>query len=569
MLMDTTLAPANAVSLLYLPSEILLRVLTLLQPRDWAQVAQTCKALRTECDSILKTISFLDLKNAGFLLNDQTFASLSNRLGTRLRRLELDCWHLSDSSMEYLPKSVEELALCGCDHHSDEILSHVAKRLDGKLRIFAWSGFGGTISAKGFEDLAVKNRGLTSFMIDSGAKVDANQAVCTVARNCPSLRELSAYNLTMETLCNIFSYNISLRRFRHKQRQEGSFHVTDATLCLISEKCPLLEELHLVDKTAADGPLVVTDTGLLQLAERASTLRILKLKLAHSSSTASEVAIMQLANFCSNLSQVEFSNFKHLGDPPIYELVQKCQNLKDLAVECSPVTNTSLELIAHYCKRLRSISLKGCKKLTDVGLKALGQCGSLESVNLGQASGLTDGALIAICNGNPCLKNLVVSYGQVSDRALKAVATCKLMQELALNNCSRVTNDGLILIAQGCPLLRYISVSYCEQISDSGVVALANGCKGILKIRLDGCRLLSNPSVRILCQANKKLRYLSLQHCTKLSDDVFHHLLSAPSLRFVDLGRGKLTTGAMDSYHLQRPSVEVYMDGRPHVTFNI
>lgn len=562
--MDATSAPLQSISLLQLPNEILLRVLALLQPHDWAQIAQTCKALRTECNSVLKSITFLDLKNAGFLLNDHSFSNLSKRLGTKLRRLELDCWHLSDSSLKFLPRSVEELALCGCDHHSDEILSHVADRLDG-LRIFAWSGFGGSVSAKGFADLAIKSRGLTSFMIDSGTKVDANQAVCMVARHCPSLRELSAYNLTMETLHYIFNCNISLKRFCHKQRQGGSLHVTDATLSLISGKCPLLEELHLVDKTVADGPLVVTDSGLLELAARAPTLRILKLKLANWSSMASEVAIMQLANSCGNLKQVEFSNFRHLGDPPIYEFVQKCPNLTELTLECSPMTDTSLELIANHCRHLRSISLKCCKKLTDVGLKVLGQCGSLESVNVGQASGLTDGSVAAICTGNPLLKSLVLSYGQLSDRALKAVATCQSMRELALNNCFRITNIGLHMIAKGCPLLRYISLSHCEKISDSGVGALANQCERLLKVRLDGCRLLSNPSVRNLCKTNKKLRYLSMQHCTKLSDDVFQHLLCASSLRFVDFGRAKFTARAIDNYHFQRPLVEIFLDGRPYL----
>lgn len=86
-------------------------------------------------------------------------------------------------------------------------------------------------------------------------------------------------------------------------------------------------------------------------------------------------------------------------------------------------------------------------------------------------------------------------------------------------------------------MLRFISLSYCELITDSGVISLAKGCPRLLKVRLDGCRLLSNPSVRILSLTNKKLRYLSMQHCIKLTDDVFHYLLAAPSLRFIDLGR--------------------------------
>ena len=45
------------------------------------------------------------------------------------------------------------------------------------------------------------------------------------------------------------------------------------------------------------------------------------------------------------------------------------------------------------------------------------------------------------------------------------------------------------------------------------------------------------PTVRALCQHCPKLWHLSLQYYVKLSDNVFQHLLSTPSLQFADLGR--------------------------------
>jgi hypothetical protein len=39
--------------------------------------------------SALSTLTFLDLKNAGLALDDECFTVLSNRLGSRLRRLEV------------------------------------------------------------------------------------------------------------------------------------------------------------------------------------------------------------------------------------------------------------------------------------------------------------------------------------------------------------------------------------------------------------------------------------------------------------------------------------------------
>ena len=64
----------------------------------------------------------------------------------------------------------------------------------------------------------------------------------------------NVYLFLQDTLLYIFTCNISLQCFRHKQRRPSNFYVTDATLTLISTNCPLLEELILVDKSnAADG----------------------------------------------------------------------------------------------------------------------------------------------------------------------------------------------------------------------------------------------------------------------------------------------------------------------------
>jgi len=46
-------------------------------------------------------------------------------------------------------------------------------------------------------------------------------------------------------------------------------------------------------------------------------------------------------------------------------------------------------------------------QLSEAGLKALGQCGTLGSVNAGQAHGVTDAVVSALCEGNLSLKSLV------------------------------------------------------------------------------------------------------------------------------------------------------------------
>ena len=49
--------------------------------------------------------------------------------------------------------TIEELVLCGCDHHSNALLAYVAERAHTALQHFVWSGFGGKVTAMDFRIL--------------------------------------------------------------------------------------------------------------------------------------------------------------------------------------------------------------------------------------------------------------------------------------------------------------------------------------------------------------------------------------------------------------------------------
>ncbi|KAG6554722.1 hypothetical protein Mapa_003741 [Marchantia paleacea] len=558
-------------SLDLLPIEILTRILSLLRTHDLTQAAQACKAFSDACDRVIGTLTHLDLKNVGANLDDLTFSKLSKKLGPNLRRLDVDCWHLSEDSLKNLPKGLEELALCGCDLHTSRIISNVIDSTRGSLRRFAWSGFGCTPSAGAFELLLFNSPNLTSFRIDSLIQnVDINLVVRAMADLCPFVNDLSAFDLTMETFSYIKERGTQLKKLRHKRTLGSSMGITDASLVMITLMCPILEELNLVDKYFLHAGVenVLSDTGLLVLAERAATLRKLKLKLASPevAELCSEVAVMELASLCGKLTHVELTNFKRLSDPPAYELIQRCPRLVEVGFSYTSITDATLELLAQHCKGIRTVGVKGCRLLTSRGLRALGLCGTLEGLNAGGASGFSDSVISTICSGNPNLKSLVLSFAPLTDNALKYISMCHQMQELAIHECNRITNVGLNVIAKGCPQLRFVSFSYCERITDAGVVALAEGCSQLMKVRLDGCKLLSNPCVRALCQKAPRLRYLSMSQCPKLSDDVFQHLLDGASLRFIVLGSPKLSTENMMAFHLKRQFVELLIDGKRFFT---
>ncbi|GBG77547.1 hypothetical protein CBR_g23992 [Chara braunii] len=554
-----------------LPPEMIMRMLSLLSPSDWARAAQTCRFLRSACDDLLGTARALDLRHAGAAMDSKCFASVARKLGPNLRRLDLDCSYLRDEAMELLPPTLSDVALTGCDHHTDALLVNLGERLGPNLLRFAFSGFGGAISRSGFEALITKCPNLTCLCVDGNGLLDTNAIVRAAAATCHNLSELSTYDLTLDTFRSLKSkYKVSLRAFRHKKRRSGGLSVGDQSMRAIVDVCPQLEELNLIDKS--DGSpsaewdpqsTTLTDSGILLLTLCAETLTSLKLGLSGRAGNerCSEVAVMQLMSECKKLVHVELSNFRRLTDPPVYELIQCHPALVELCLDAAPITNTCLEAIGQNCPRLRILSVKFCKKLTEKGLISLRNCRWLESLNLGQTNGVTDTSVSALCSHLPRLKSLVLNYGLLSDNALRAIARCSEMQDLALHGCSHVTSNGLRTLASGCPRLRFLCLSNCEHITDSGVVAIAKACPFLLKVRLDGCRLLSNPSVRALAQHAPRLRDLSMQHCPKLSDGVFGHLLGASSLRFLDLGRGKLSGPAVSGFRRSRPNVEIHLDG--------
>ena len=91
------------------------------------------------------------------------------------------------------------LATCACTLYRLPLLPCplpvLAERVGPTLRRFAFSGFGGTITAGGFHSLAATCSLLTAFALDGNDNLDSNAVVKAVADNCPHLKDLSAYDL--------------------------------------------------------------------------------------------------------------------------------------------------------------------------------------------------------------------------------------------------------------------------------------------------------------------------------------------------------------------------------------
>ncbi len=81
-------------------------------------------------------------------------------------------------------------------------------------------------------------------------------------------------------------------------------------------------------------------------------------------------------------------------------------------------TDADIALIAHLCKQLQTLNLRGCDNITDAGLLHIAELQQLQTLNLGGCD-------------------------KITDAGLQHLATLQQLQELNLYNCPQITDAGL------------------------------------------------------------------------------------------------------------------------------
>ncbi|XP_074030776.1 uncharacterized protein isoform X2 [Leptinotarsa decemlineata] len=110
-----------------------------------------------------------------------------------------------------------------------------------------------------------------------------------------------------------------------------------------------------------------------------------------------------------------------------------------LAANCDKIDDTVLECLSNCCPNLMGLDIRGCKNVTDCGVKYLSK-----------------------------LRNLVwltFSNTQVSDDGLVCLAegpSGENIKELRIENCSKVTEVGLDAIAKNCRNIEGLMFDNCS-----------------------------------------------------------------------------------------------------------
>ena len=227
------------------------------------------------------------------------------------------------------------------------------------------------------------------------------------------------------------------------------------------------------------------------------------------------------------------------------------------------LNDNSLRIISSKCQNIKSLYLKSCEELSDVGVALLSNLGNLECLDLSNLK-ITDDSISSIALH--CLKLaklLLCNCRNVTDHSMKYLADNLLgLKQLDLCFCHKVTDQGFSLIAShckelevigledlivsdnsvtllaSCPNLRVLNFAYCKMISDYSLYKLAESCLNIEVIDLSYCAGITISAVQSAISKWENLYSLSVRGNDLLTSQAISH----PRLRNLDISWCKYLT---------------------------
>ncbi|CAM9637950.1 unnamed protein product [Pylaiella littoralis] len=239
--------------------------------------------------------------------------------------------------------------------------------------------------------------------------------------------------------------------------------------------------LHTVDLSRTE----TTNEMLEAFAARLFSLRTINLASCHQ---LNNLGVRVLVEYCkSTLTSVDLSDCTGLNDEAVAYLGGAigfgtcCALLQSLSLAgCKRMSDVSLQVLAKGCRRLRFLNLSGCDKVTTKGIKHIaGGCPNMAVLNLYCCSKVQNGALMALSKHCPRLVSLNVALvGRVTDSGVSALGRgCRSLQALNIAGAKEasVTERGVCSLAHNCPGLHTLNMTGCVEVGLGGLHGLIDG----------------------------------------------------------------------------------------------
>lgn len=123
----------------------------------------------------------------------------------------------------------------------------------------------------------------------------------------------------------------------------------------------------------------ISDEIILALAKNASQLEMLSLRCNR---TVSQTAFSLLFAQCKELREINLSQCAQINDETFIALILSAPKLRKIKISQCNLSDRAIQVLAANCLCLEELFIDKCNKLTDASLEALGQCKSLQLLDM-------------------------------------------------------------------------------------------------------------------------------------------------------------------------------------------
>jgi len=237
-----------------------------------------------------------------------------------------------------------------------------------------------------------------------------------------------------------------------------------------------------------DGCTKITNASLLLISKRCPDLRYLKLKGCYKVNDVRDI----LKN-CVYLEELNLSKLRQAVNKEFFGTINQYRyNLNSLNLVDCPVTDNELRILADAIgPKLKSLIIKFCYDITSEGIRYLClhcinlkildiqalqvddsifpdliHCTQLTLVDFRDCNLISHG-LITWLKTRPLLEEIRLRNSNINDDIVEHLAYCRNIQLIDLQSCKQVTESSIMyLLGSSLPLLRFCNLTVIPTFSE-------------------------------------------------------------------------------------------------------
>ncbi|KAH8417588.1 hypothetical protein KR222_002374 [Zaprionus bogoriensis] len=192
------------------------------------------------------------------------------------------------------------------------------------------------------------------------------------------------------------------------------------------------------------------------------------------------------------LQDLNLEDVCFIDESSICTMLERLPNLRRLSLDnCrQATTDLTLSTIFKHQKLLRTLQLDHCNRITDNGFIGFGKRPYPIS----------------------CLRGLrtlsVRGCRSLTDRTLRRALHLPELLQLSLDYCNRMTKGGIEAVTLKCPALKMLSVSSCSLLDDDAVRVMVANLKRLRTLHISNCSLITLKAFKYIAKDGQSLRHL-------------------------------------------------------------